>query len=150
MNPITHILMNPSFSTKDKTFTIVYSLDDDESYRQTPIEKSIGYFWRQLVGSNFVFDDYNQVRNFPMYIYDKQLEKLRMFSLFTNMHKNLVNLSYEEMNPLGASYRVFDNYYNRLAGKYCIDLDLTGFNKLDQRSVIFPTFNRRSILRLKY
>lgn len=143
MNPITHILINPWFSKENQqSFTLVYSGND--------IDESIKYFWSELAHKNFIIDDAYQLRNFPMSIYDKQLEKIRTFMLSTGLYKQTMRLMYEELpcRAMGVdTFRGFDNYYNKLLGQCCINLDVSNLYNTN-REIMFPKF-RRSLF-LKY
>lgn len=142
MNPITHILINPWFSKENQqSFTLVYSGDN--------IDNCIKYFWSELSNKNISMDDLFQMQNFPMSIYDKQLDKIRTFLLSLGMYKQSMCLQYDELPTSRTnidSFRGFDGYYNKLLGNCCINLDLSRISP-EKRQIMFPRFRRSLFLR---
>jgi hypothetical protein len=141
MNPITHILINPWFSKENReSFTLVYSGED--------IDNCIKYFWSELSRRNMIIDEIYQMENFPMTIYDKQLEKIRTFLLSTGLYKQSMRLNYNEIPCRMSvdSFHGYDSYYNKLLGQCCVNLDLSNIN-MNQRQIMFPKFRRSLLLR---
>lgn len=141
MNPITHILLNPWFSSEnDQSCTLVYSGDD--------IDNCIKHFWTELSRKNFILDDSYNMRNFPMSIYDKQLEKIRTFMLSTGMYQQSMRLMYDELPYRNVdNYRGFDNYYDRIMGQFYVNLDLSNVNMMKDRYIMFPKFRRNMLIK---
>lgn len=138
--PVSHILINPWFSKENQeSFTLVYSGDN--------INDCIKYFWSQLSHKNFILDPLYNVQNFPFFIYDKLSEKIRYFILNTGLDDGRVRLEYmEQPSSMNINnLRKFDNYYTRLIGQCCVNLDLSNMRRID-RHIMFPKFRRSLFL----